>query len=295
MGSMGFPVINPLFGKNINALVDLVSVIDPGKSNAVEFDNGKIIFSDLSVFKHYDWNYIKVNVGLSAIQKIVEKSTLIALVDWANLSQATSLWRGLLEDVIQQEGRKDRIFLFDLCDPSKKSPQQINEVLDLISSYSTYGTVTLGLNENEANKIWIALQGNHRVADGETDIPNLRTVGYSIYRAMEIDTLMIHPMDRTVVFKNQKNLGKQSVIELKGHVIPHPRIQTGAGDNLNAGYCFGLMAGLGIEYCMLLGMAAAGAYVRNGASPDMSAILTYIDEWIESLKIDSGQPAVMSI
>lgn len=284
LGSMGFPEIDPLFKKNVNTSVNLVSATVPGKSTAIEFDNGKIILSDLSMFKTYDWNYIKAHVGLPTIKKFIESSKLVALVDWANLNEATSLWRGLLEDIIKLEGKKDRLYLFDLCDPSKKSSTQIKEALDLISQYSDYGSVTLGLNENEANKIWLALRNHPKDETEKIKIPDLRTTGYSIYSAMNIDTLLIHPLDRTLVFKNQKKLGKQSIVELKGHLVTEPKIQTGAGDNLNAGFSFGLMAGFEIEYCMLLGMATAGAYVQNGISPDVSSIINYIDSWIASLE-----------
>jgi hypothetical protein len=142
----------------------------------------------------------------------------------------------------------------------------------------------LGLNENEANKIWLSLHGIDLNVNEKIEIPDLRTVGYFIYRALEIDTLLIHPIDRTIVFKNQKELEKQSIIELKGHLVTDPKIQTGAGDNLNAGYCLGQMAGFEIQYCMLLGMAVAGTYVQNGTSPDVKALLDYIDNWVASLR-----------
>ena len=282
MGSMGIPEINPLFNNISNPLVNRISVAEPGKSRAIEFDNGKIIFSDLSGFKKYDWDYIKDRVGLPTLKKIIESSRLIGLVDWANLSKASQLWKGLLEDIIKPQKKKDRFFLFDLCDPSRKSKEQIKDVLELISCYSEYGSVTLGLNENEANKIWLSLHGIDLNDSEKIEIPDLRTVGYFIYRALEIDTLLIHPIDRTIVFKNQKELEKQSIIELKGHLVTDPKIQTGAGDNLNAGYCFGQMAGFEIQYCMLLGMAVAGTYVQNGTSPDVKALLDYIDNWVAS-------------
>lgn len=87
-------------------------------------------------------------------------------------------------------------------------------------------------------------------------------------------------MNRTLVFKDQNKLKKQSVIELLGHVVAHPKVLTGGGDNLNAGYCLGLLAGFEVHYCMLLAMAASGAYVQNGESPDMSAIIEFIDKWV---------------
>jgi hypothetical protein len=285
VGSMGFPEINPLF-KESNTIAEQLSVSPPGSSSAIEFGNGKIILSDLSVFKNYNWRYIKEKLDLGKLIKSLAATRLYALVDWANVAEATDIWQGFLDDVIRPAGKKDQYFLFDLCDPSKKSSEQIDEMLDLISDFSEYGKVTLGLNENEANKIWLALNGHDHVGghDG-VELPPINTVGYFIYRAMNIDTLLIHPIDRTIVFRNQKDEKKPSVIELFGHVVSKPKVQTGGGDNLNAGYCLGLLVGLEVHQCMLLGMAASGAYVKNGASSDVNDLIQYLEHWATKLKV----------
>jgi hypothetical protein len=278
LGTMGFPEVNPLF-KNRNIMMDLISISSPGESHAIEFDNGKIIFSDLSTFRQYNWDYIKRRVNFSQLRKTVEKSRLLALVDWANLPHATDLWRGFLHDVVMPIGRKDQFFLFDLCDPSKKSTTQIREVLKLISRYSDYGTVVLGLNENEANTIWKALHKFTKASEKKTEIPSLEAVGSFIFNSMSIDTLLIHPRDRTLIFRNQKTSGMPSVVELYGHLVKNPKVQTGAGDNLNAGFCLGLLAGFDMPDCMVLGMAASGAYVQNGTSPDITELIDYLKGW----------------
>jgi hypothetical protein len=285
-GAVGLPEINPLF-RNSDPLVEMISLSAPGKSSAIEFDDGKIIFSDLSAFKHYNWDHVKQTISIAEINQAIVRCKLFALVDWANLPEATDLWQGFLEDIIKPGGKQEQFFLFDLCDPSKKSVQQIDEVLDLISDFSAYGKVTLGMNENEANKIWMALNGyDHAGGNKNVEIPSLQTVGYFIYRAMDIDTLLIHPVDRTLVFKDQNKFKKQSVIELKGNVVTEPKLLTGGGDNLNAGYCLGLLAGFEAYNCMLLGMATSGAYVQNGESPSVSDVIGYVDKW--ALKLESS-------
>jgi hypothetical protein len=237
------------------------------------------------VFKQYNWNHIKQTIGIEKINQASESCKLFALVDWANLPEATDLWQGFLEDIIRPRGKQEQFFLFDLCDPSKKSVQQIDEVLDLISDFSAYGKVTLGMNENEANKTWMVLNGyDHAVGNKEVEIPSLQTVGYFIYLAMDIDTLLIHPIDRTLVFKDQNKFKKQSMIELKGNVVTEPKVLTGGGDNLNAGYCLGLLNGFEVHHCMLLGMAASGAYVKNGVSPTVKDIVEYIGQWIVKME-----------
>jgi predicted phosphoribosyltransferase len=72
-------------------------------------------------------------------------------------------------------------------------------------------------------------------------------------------------------------------MEMQGNVVTKPKVLTGGGDNLNAGYSLGLLAGYEIHYCMLLGMAASGAYIQNGISPNISELIVYLDKWANKL------------
>lgn len=277
-GSLGYPDRHPIFS-DMNNNCDVISLIDPGDSSAIEFEDGKIILSELSVFNEYDWKYIIRTHGIDKIRKAVLDCNIVAFVDWVNLPHSSEIWEGVLDDVIRPSGRKDFVFLFDLCDPSKKTTEQIDEVLDLMSCFSAFGKVTLGVNENEAVKIWCAIHGIDMTKPEDTKrIPTTKLVGDALYKAMNIDCLLIHPIDRTIVFR------KHEIIELKGRLVSEPKVLTGGGDNLNAGYCLGLLNGLSIQHCMLLGMATSGAYIQNGISPDLDAIIEYIKIWKEELQ-----------
>jgi hypothetical protein len=284
LGSMGFPEIDPVF-KMMNNTCEVISVLNPGRSSAVEFRDGKIIFSELSAFNSYDWEYIKHTAGVEKIREAVLNSSMLCFVDWVNLPHASNIWEGILDNIIKPSGKKDFLFFFDLCDPSKKTTEQIDEVLDLMSSFSPYGKVTLGLNENETLKIWCSIRG---VKDSDPvercTIPSVREAGDAIYKAMNIDTLLVHPIDRTIVYHQRETL------ELPGRLVMKPKVLTGGGDNLNAGYCLGMLSGLSIRHCMLLGMAASGAYIENGISPDVKALIDYLSVWMDDLSKRPEEP-----
>lgn len=274
VGSMGYPKKHSIFqGMNRNS--ELISVIDPGLSDAVEFSDGKIIFSELEVFDRYTWTYVKDTTGIDRLLKIASETSLFAFVDWANLPHATDIWDGFLHDVIRHAGRRDFYFFFDLCDPSKRTVQQIDEVLDVIGSFSSYGTVTLGLNENETLKIWAALNGFYLTND--VTVPPFIEAGDFLYKFMSIDSLLVHPVDRCVLYRQRE------IIELKGRLVTTPKVLTGGGDNLNAGFCMGILAGMSLPECMLLGIAASGSYIENGISPDIPELVRYLDVWKKEL------------
>jgi hypothetical protein len=269
VGSMGFPKRHQAFA-GLSDKCNAVSLLQPGESNAIEFDDGKLILSDLGVFDTYDWTYIKKAVGLETLTRTFLEGDVIALVDWANLRHAENIWEGVREDIIKPSG-KNFSFFFDLCDPSKKTPFEIDEILDLISSFSFYGSVTLGLNQNEAMTIWSFLTG-------VTQTGSIEEAGKFIYYAMDIDRLLIHPIDRTIVFQRKK------ITELPGRVVAKPKIQTGGGDNLNAGYILGLLSGFSLEESMIMGMAASGSYIQEGKSASVDDIQKYLAIWRAELE-----------
>jgi len=279
VGSLGYPEKHAVF-YGMNDRCNVISVLNPGESDAVEFDDGKFIFSELSVFDIYDWQYIKKTIDFEKLKAIILESQILAFVDWVNLPHASDIWEGILSDIIKPSGKNDFLFLFDLCDPSKKSTEEIDEVLDLISCFSAYGKVTLGLNENETLTIWAALNG----CDRKSQVPSVKEAGDFIYKTMKIDCLLVHPVDRTIAFQ------QRDIIELQGRLVTKPKVLTGGGDNLNAGYCLGLLLNFSLPQCMLLGMAASGAYIENGTSPTLADLISYIDIWIADLNKKHESP-----
>lgn len=285
-GSLGYPERHEVF-KGMDNRCEVISLQNPGDSTAIEFNDGKIILSELSAFNGYDWKFIKKTHGIEKMRQAICDSSIVSFVDWANLPYSSEIWEGVLQDIIKPSSRRDFHFLFDLCDPSKKTTEQIDEILDLMSCFSSHGKVTLGLNENETLKIWCAINGIDFKDAGDTSrVPDVRLAGDRIYKAMNIDSLLVHPIDRTIVFQQHE------MIEMPGRLVKQPKVLTGGGDNLNAGYCLGHLLGFSVPHCMLLGMATSGAYVRDGVSPDIQTLIDYIRVWIAELQ-ESGSPKPM--
>ncbi len=272
-GSLGVPAIHPVFASlDSNKLIPLAN---PGDSRALEFSDGKIILSELSMFGHYDWNTISTTSGVEKIRAAILESNLVAFVDWANLPFASDIWDGVLQNIIKPSGRKDFRFFFDLCDPSKKTCEQIDEVLDLIGCFAVYGDVTLGLNENETIRLWSALYGKD---ENVGHVPPLEHAAKELFNLINIQSLLVHPIDRTILLRPQE------IVERKGRLVKEPKVLTGGGDNLNAGYIYGLLNSYPLEQCLLLAMATSGAYIQNGASPDIDAIRAYISNWMNEIE-----------
>ncbi|HMR85786.1 MAG TPA: hypothetical protein PKE30_21735 [Niabella sp.] len=271
IGTMGYPNIQEVF-LQMHKRCKLFSIGEPGITNALEFEDGKLMLSELSSFETLDLQYILNLDEAFLLDEYLKKSRLIAMVDWANLPLCTQLWMQM-RTYILDTNIADNIYFFDLCDPSKKTVNEIREVLNVINTYKELGKVIVGLNENEAIKVYKALEGMSP-SDAEdwalTTKYNLEEITSFIFKAMHIDILLVHPTDRCLAATHE------GVIRLNGNVVKHPKVLTGGGDNLNAGFCFGLLNSFSIEECMMLGMATSGAYIQNGKSPSIDDLISYL-------------------
>lgn len=274
VGTMGYPVLHDSF-RELHEHCTVLSIGEPAITNALEFGDGKLILSETSTFKDIDLHYIHRLCGNDFLDKAIEESGLIAMVDWANLPNCTALWDQLC-DHMAAIAVKEKLFFFDLCDPSKKSGQEIRQVLGVIGRYRRLGKTILGLNENEALKLYRALRDPGVTSDegAEEELPvPLTEVSKFIFDRTDIDVLLVHPVNCALLATDS------GVIELPGKVVGRPKILTGGGDNLNAGFCFGLLNDFSLEESALLGMATSGAYVSSGYSPTIADLITYLNSW----------------
>lgn len=285
MGSLGFnTTCIGNFGKDtiqqvftaIHEKVELLSIGDSAMTNALEFHDGKLILSEVGPFKHQDWDDVKDKAGLQVLAQSINSSTQIALVDWCNLPYSTAYWKGILEEILPKIHQKERHFFFDIADPSRRPDEELIEALDVIGAYNQYGKVTLGLNENETEKVYSSLNRLNQT-DEDSSI-SLIEKGQYIHSNINVWNLLIHPTNRSI------SINKDGISELFGRLVKRPKISTGGGDNFNAGYCLGQLLGLDIESCMITGMANSGSYVENGGSSSFLDLKNYIVNWISEIK-----------
>ncbi|WP_114749917.1 PfkB family carbohydrate kinase [Pleomorphovibrio marinus] len=268
MGTLGKPKLHPVF-EELNKRCKLVSLGPEAVSNAFEFGDGKIIFSELDVFDELDWQYIKKQKPLlSEISKALDNMDLLAFVDWVNLPHATDIWRGIATELLPKAKDKKRYFFFDLCDPSKKSSASVREMLEVLSEYQAYGTVVLGLNENETILIYAALKGEEPHSG-----QSLITTSKILFSEISVDLLLVHPNSSSILVRKDKT------VEVQGKLVEKPKVLTGAGDNFNAGFMTSWIRGLGAEHSLLAGMAASGHYITTGHSASIPDVVTYLKNW----------------
>ena len=95
----------------------------------------------------------------------------------------------------------------------------------------------------------------------------------SIAQKLDIYCLVVHPIKEAYAVCDGK------LYHTIGPYEPNPKLTTGAGDNFNAGFCFGQVLGLSVQLSLLLGVATSGYYVRNSKSPTLEDIINFLENW----------------
>lgn len=272
IGALGVPAINPVF-QSMAEKCNLISIANPGLTDAVECLDGKILIGKRECLKDVNWVNIKSIVGLDNLVRIIKESKLIGLENWTMLTNMTDIWRGIIDEILPQieEGESKKYIFFDLADPEGRLKKDVLEALDVIKEFSSKFNVILGLNKKEAGEIAEILG----VANSKDDLKTLNT---KIAEDLGIYCVVVHPIVEASAVCN----GVYSYA--LGPYVAVPKLTTGAGDNFNAGFCLGQVLGLSAELSVILAVATSGYYVKNAESPTLETIIEFLKEWKNTSK-----------
>lgn len=268
IGAVGEYSINPVFNE-MSKKSTIINISNPGLTDAVEFLDGKLMIGKRECLKDVNWSKLKEKVGVKKLTSLLSDAQLVGLENWTMLPYMTEVWNGLIDEIIPNiSNNHDKYIFFDLADPENRLKNDILEALSVIKKFSNKFKVILGLNEKEAYEIGEVLD----ISSTADKLP-LDTLVKSIAQKLDIYCLVVHPIKEAYAVCDGK------LYHTIGPYEPNPKLTTGAGDNFNAGFCFGQVLGLSVQLSLLLGVATSGYYVRNSKSPTLEDIINFLENW----------------
>ena len=96
VGNLGAPNLHPVFA-DFAARAKVISLAEPGYTDAIEFDDGKLMFGKHLSLREVNWENLLEHIPLERLVKIFNDSTLIALVNWTMLTGMTRILEELLK------------------------------------------------------------------------------------------------------------------------------------------------------------------------------------------------------
>ncbi|MCC5833520.1 MAG: carbohydrate kinase family protein [Opitutales bacterium] len=269
IGALGKP-IHPVFEEFAKA-TNAVSLSEPGITQALEFDDGKLMLGMMEGLDHVTYAAMVSEMGEGALFDVFNRANLIALVNWTMIPRMTELFEDLLNKLLPNLGPNEqgRSFFFDLADPAKRSTSDIKEVLQTMRRFRSHGHVILGLNFAESRQVSEALG----LGSPENTEDSLKATANRIRSQLDIGTVVIHPREGAAC------ANRDGSWYVQGPFCKRPKITTGAGDHFNAGFASAMALGMSPVAALVVGVSTSGQYVRTGKSPSLQQTANFIERW----------------
>ncbi len=268
LGALGYPRIRQVFD-GFTKVADVHSVADAGKTNALEFDDGKLMLSSTVQLNDVTWKNIEERFGREKFTQHFQGSDLVAFVNWTMVPYMSDIWETCLKELLPAAASPRRTIFFDLADPQKRTDDDIKRALKLITRFNERFSVILGLNEKEAYEVAEAVGLPQREQSPE----NLAQLALELNKRIAVDTIVVHPVAYALAASGGE------VTTVTGPFIPKPKITTGAGDHFNSGFCLGKLLGLTNTEAVLTGVSTSGFYVKNAQSPSVTDLAGFLKDW----------------
>ena len=268
LGCLGYPNLHPVFA-DFAKRAAVHSIAEPGYTDALEFEDGKIMLGKHQSLKQVNWENIKERFGQAKFAASLSEADLAGFVNWTMLPNMSGIWSAVLKEICPNiKGPRRKLFV-DLADPEKRTKEDILRALELITAFQKHFEVILGVNEKESDELGKNLGLNSRDHSPE----GLLKLSKEIHKRVPVNTVIVHP----TAYALASGPDGESIVE--GPFTPKPKITTGAGDHFNSGFCLGNLLGFGTAQSLLTGVATSGFYVRTGQSPSMGDLAKMLRNW----------------
>jgi sugar/nucleoside kinase (ribokinase family) len=264
--------LHPLYEELANRCREVIPVAPPAHTDALEFDDGKVMLGKPANVQSVTWPMLVRTIGLPKIRDLAEKSILIAIVNWVMMGGVEGIWEGLCTDVLPQlTNRAGRRVFIDLSDPAKRTDADILRAVGSLRKINALIPLTLGLNLSEAERMAKAMgvpafeeRGMH------TFSAIIESAARALREKLQLDCVVIHPREGAAAATGAASAW------FEGPFTATPKLSTGAGDHFNGGFAFAQVHGLPLDQCLAVGCAVSGAYVRDALSPDLARLLEFL-------------------
>jgi hypothetical protein len=269
LGALGDEQIHPVFAPLAAAAQRMISIAEPGHTDALEFDDGKIMLCKPAALADVSWQRLTRRISPAELVKLFNESALVALVNWTEVPHASDIWTHLIAEVLPHlRGRRQ--MLIDLADPEKRTSADLLGAIELLSRFGQWLDVTLGLNLKEARQVARVLGIPVAADDDEITDRGLEQIAGAIRERIGLACVAVHVRSGAAAATEHESAA------IAGPFVREPKISTGAGDHFNAGFALGRLLSLSLPQCLCAGVATSGYYVRTAKSPTLEELADFV-------------------
>jgi hypothetical protein len=285
LASLGYPKIESIYGElTRNENINATSIGNPGKTIGLEFNDGKLMLSDIQELLEINWELLLQRISKENLIKRIEDSNVIGFGYWSILPQFTDIWQKLREEIFPSiKNINKKLFFVDLADIKKRSKSEIIKMVKILQKLEDQIPVLLSLNDQEAIDLSKVLDTVEKITPNKADFKDFFTAGKEINKHLGLSYLAIHsPHFATISLKNE--MQHYWITEA---YTSNPSYTVSAGDHFNSGLVAALLGGLSPPKAVLMGNALSAIFVRTGTSPNFGQLRKFIRRYLEYINHDN--------
>lgn len=265
--------IDPIYKPFADRCDRVIPICPPGRTDALEFEDGKIMLGKPESVQRVTWDLIKQTLGLETLIEMFNAVSLISVVNWTLVAGVEGIWQGLCDEIFPKlDPNPNRRLFLDLSDPAKRTDDDIRRAMGLIQNLQRHVPVTLGLNLAESGRVAEVIGVNAYDDEHNQTLASMVPIAATrIREKLGLSCIVIH-----------QHTGAGAADEygescwFAGPYTRKPRISTGAGDHFGGGFSFAQNAGLNLGQCLAAACGVAGAYVRDAQSPSRVRLIEFL-------------------
>ena len=123
LGILGYPNLHPVFA-DFAKRAEVHSIAEPGYTDALEFEDGKIMLGKHQSLKQMNWENIKSRFGQDKFAAKFGSADLVGFVNWTMLTHMSDIWAAVLKEICPGMNGPRRKLFFDLADPEKRTQRR---------------------------------------------------------------------------------------------------------------------------------------------------------------------------
>ncbi len=269
------PILPGLYGKNaidpafveFEESCELLSLGDPALTLAMEFDNGKLLMTNLEAVSSLTWDDFETFFGEEKLQELFSDLDILGLGYWSLTADFDGFFKGFMKqyDTIKPPRR----MFFDFADIKKKSSESFLKSLELIKQYNSKIPMTFSLNEHEV------LELCSRIG---VEVPELtpEAIASALTVARQkigFDELVVH----TPEFAAASSVADGEAFAMQERQSKVIR-SAGAGDSFNGGYICASLGDLPIKERLVMANAATAFFVTHATGPTKEELIAQIEK-----------------
>lgn len=278
LGSVGAtddsPEPHEVFRDFARACAECVALAEPGQTDALEFDDGKIMLGRPGPLDRIDWaRLIERAGGVAGLRTRCAAARTLVFGNWTMHRAMDDIWRRLASEVLPglDASRGARTAFVDLADPARRSDGEIVGAMDALAALHERAPVTLGVNLAEARRVGAAVGcALDLPGEGMPAGSRLERGARALREALGFACVVIHCQRRSAA------ADRDGGAWFDAPYAKRPALSTGAGDHFNAGFVLAGALDLPLAQRLACASACAGHYVRRASAPTREELIAML-------------------